>query len=168
MFEYYFKYSTSNTIDFASNDSIAIPAIDFCFPMPPETARQSKIRNEGENKFFVEVNNNLFDKTEKSTNASIIYYMLHGMLCHSVRVDIQSTTNLYSDHGIYSYNNAMRTNDHMALRSAKYVVGNFTLLGQMHISLHSQKELAHNPVDNFMLAQHSFKVPLTSWVCYKT
>ena len=32
----YFKYSTSNTIDFASDDAMEIPAIDFCFPVPTE------------------------------------------------------------------------------------------------------------------------------------
>ena len=154
----YSKYSTSNTIEFASDQVIEIPAPDFCFAIPAAIMSESGIP-QGDNNFHVTLNKNLIEKTSKRGQASVIYYMLYGLLCHSIRVENKSSTDWYTDRGTYSEDNDMDGNDLMRLKGAKHVVSNFTFTEEMYFTMHSLKELSHHPADSFFVSRRSFTIP---------
>ena len=137
--------------------SIRLPAIDFCFTISAQESERSSIREMNDTTgFFISGNKDRI-KGNHISKASIIYYLLNGMLCHSLRLNNRSLSNLYADRGSYGAYDAKPDNYLMTLRSAKYVVGNFTLLEKAYISMHSLTELAHHPADSFLLIENSFQ-----------
>ena len=154
--ESYFKYSTSNTIVMASNHAFEAPAIDFCFAIQEHKGGRPGIHSNDDSGFIIAGNKDRIKMKQNST-ASIIYYLLHGMLCHSVRLDNRSLTEMYTDHGLYREYDSKSENYFMTIRSAKHIVSNYTLHEKMYFSMHSLTELAHRPAESLLLLQASFR-----------
>ena len=155
----YFKYATSNTIVLASDERIEIPAIDFCFPIQAENDTRTRTKSKDEMFVHVAGSKDLIKRSDKTAHVRIIYYVIFGMLCHSVRVESGSLPNVYADHGSYTDFNYLKGNDLIILTSANHVVGNFTLKEQMYLAMHSLSEFGHDDADNFLLIQHTFRFP---------